>query len=87
MGLRESEQQDANEFYRLFVSMLEASVDRDISDRHVERNFIRDLLGGIYSHITECKNCRKKSPRNELFTQIELNIKACWFQPVFHPLA
>ncbi|KAI3661689.1 hypothetical protein MP638_002941 [Amoeboaphelidium occidentale] len=73
MGLNEGEQQDANEFYRLFVSLLERYLLRN--ETNSTRNFLADLFGGQYTHNTECLSCGYNSPKRQLFTQFELNIR------------
>jgi ubiquitin carboxyl-terminal hydrolase 48 len=76
MGLVETEQQDANEFYRLFIGLLENQIEDFRRGGHADVvNFVSDLLGGVYAHSTQCQNCHTKSTRPEVFSQFELHIK------------
>lgn len=76
IGLKESEQQDANEFYRLFTNLLERRVDMENTLKQNDSdNFIRKLFGGVYAHSTVCTFCGHKSTKREAFNQIEINFK------------
>ncbi|KAI3639981.1 hypothetical protein MIR68_001986 [Amoeboaphelidium protococcarum] len=74
LGLNMGEQQDANEFYRLFVSLLERYIDTQVMEGRIAQNFLRSRFGGQYAHSTVCSACGNISRRAEVFTQIELNI-------------
>lgn len=73
LDLEPSMQQDAQEFSKLFISLLEESLNQQ-SDPRVQ-NLIIDNFRGEYSYITRCSKCQKESISPSMFFELELNIK------------
>nr|XP_024214128.1 ubiquitin carboxyl-terminal hydrolase 48-like isoform X2 [Halyomorpha halys] len=73
LDLEPSMQQDAQEFSKLFISLLEESLNQQ-SDPKVQ-NLITDNFRGEYSYITRCSKCQKESISPSMFFELELNIK------------
>lgn len=72
LGLDPSTQQDAQEFSKLFVSLLEERF-KSQSDPRV-RNMITKNFQGQYSYLTRCSGCQKESVSPSTFYELELNI-------------
>ena len=63
---------DAQEFSKLFMSLLEDTLSQQYSP---ERNFIQQQFQGHYQYITQCNGCGSESRRPSLFYELDLNIK------------
>lgn len=73
LGLDTSTQQDAQEFSKLFISLLEDCLNNQ-SLPYV-RNLINNNFRGEYSYITKCCKCQSESVRPSFFYELELNVK------------
>lgn len=73
LGLDTSTQQDAQEFSKLFISLLEDCLSNQ-SLPYV-RNLINNNFRGEYSYITKCCKCQSESVRPSFFYELELNVK------------
>ena len=61
LGLNPSVQQDAQEFSKLFVSLLENSLAHQSSD--TIRTMIQKQFKGEYAYVTKCLACKRESIR------------------------
>uniref|UniRef100_A0A1B6KRW5 ubiquitinyl hydrolase 1 n=3 Tax=Graphocephala atropunctata TaxID=36148 RepID=A0A1B6KRW5_9HEMI len=66
-------QQDAQEFSKLFISLLENAL-RHQSLKNV-KNLITDNFRGEYTYVTRCCKCRTESVSPSMFYELELNVK------------
>lgn len=66
-------QQDAQEFYKLFVSHIEERFKAEASSPVA--SLVEDHFQGQYSYITTCKSCGTSSRRPNSFTELELSIE------------
>ncbi|RZF43793.1 hypothetical protein LSTR_LSTR006334 [Laodelphax striatellus] len=73
LGLDTSTQQDAQEFSKLFLNLLETKLESQ-SLLHV-KNLVSDNYKGEYSYVTRCSKCRTKSINPSQFFELELNVK------------
>ncbi|GFG35467.1 hypothetical protein Cfor_09123, partial [Coptotermes formosanus] len=72
LGLDTSTQQDAQEFSKLFISMLEERLSHQSSP--LVKNIINEQFCGKYSYVTKCQQCGTESAQPSLFYELELNI-------------
>lgn len=70
LGLQTDEQQDAQEFSKLFISLLQEALS---SQGH--RNIVEEQFGGTYVYETKCGFCQSVSERSSKFYELDLNIK------------
>ena len=70
LGLNPSVQQDAQEFSKLFVSLLENSLAHQSSD--TIRTMIQKQFKGEYAYVTKCLACKRESIRPSDFYEIDL---------------
>ncbi|KAG7447960.1 cysteine proteinase [Guyanagaster necrorhizus] len=73
LQLRTSEQQDAQEFSKLFMSHLDAEFKKQISPSL--RSLLTDQFQGNQVYGTVCDTCGYKSERSSDFLEIELSFK------------
>ncbi|XP_039291474.1 ubiquitin carboxyl-terminal hydrolase 48 [Nilaparvata lugens] len=73
LGLDTSTQQDAQEFSKLFLNLLETKLESQ-SLLHV-KNLVSDNYKGEYSYVTRCSKCKTKSINPSQFFELELNVK------------
>ncbi|GAA5896486.1 hypothetical protein JCM5296_000680 [Sporobolomyces johnsonii] len=84
LGLDQSEQQDAQEFSKLFLSLL----DREFKKHSLKRGgeggdsrvgkLIEEQFEGKMTYGTRCKTCRQPSERSSTFLELEINlVKDC----------
>lgn len=73
LGLDTAQQQDAQEFGKLFTSLLEETLSQQ-TDPGV-RDVVQNQFGGKYFYITECHSCGNKSKRLSRFYELDLNIQ------------
>jgi ubiquitin carboxyl-terminal hydrolase 48 len=73
LGLSKDEQQDAQEFCKLFLSLLESQLAAQPSC--LSRNAVQDLFGGRYSYVTTCSVCQTESTSPSEFLELDLNIQ------------
>ncbi|XP_023711223.1 ubiquitin carboxyl-terminal hydrolase 48 isoform X4 [Cryptotermes secundus] len=72
LGLDTTTQQDAQEFSKLFISMLEERLSHQSSP--LVKNIINEQFCGKYSYVTKCQQCGTESALPSLFYELELNI-------------
>ena len=70
LGLNPSVQQDAQEFSKLFVSLLENSLAHQ-SNINI-RTMIQKQFKGEYAYVTTCLTCKRESIRPSDFYEIDL---------------
>ncbi|KAG7092641.1 hypothetical protein E1B28_008981 [Marasmius oreades] len=73
LQLRTSEQQDAQEFSKLFMSHLDAEFKKQ-SDVRV-RSLVTDQFQGEQIYGTACSNCQYKSETTSNFLELEINFQ------------
>ncbi|VDI64157.1 ubiquitin carboxyl-terminal hydrolase 48 [Mytilus galloprovincialis] len=73
LGLDAGQQQDAQEFSNLFLTLLEDALSRQ-RDACV-RNVIQNQFRGEYAYVTTCNRCGTKSERPSTFYELDLSIK------------
>ena len=66
LGLQTDEQQDAQEFSKLFISLLDDAISSHIIDNQ---------FGGCYSYQTKCNVCGAISLNSSKFYELQLNVK------------
>ena len=59
LGLNPSVQQDAQEFSKLFISLLEDSLMHQSS--LMVKTMIQNQFRGEYAYVTKCSNCQRES--------------------------
>ncbi|XP_048741097.1 ubiquitin carboxyl-terminal hydrolase 48-like [Ostrea edulis] len=73
LGLDAALQQDAQEFSKLFLSLLEDCLSQQ-EDTAV-RNIIQDQLCGDYAYVTTCSGCNNSSQTHSKFYELDLHIQ------------
>ncbi|GAB1608056.1 hypothetical protein Ahia01_001089700 [Argonauta hians] len=73
LGLNTAQQQDAQEFSKLFLSLLEDTLMQ--SDNPNIKNVIEEQFSGEYSYVTRCSQCSSKSKTPSKFYELDLNIR------------
>ncbi|XP_077998127.1 ubiquitin carboxyl-terminal hydrolase 48-like [Glandiceps talaboti] len=73
LGLDAAQQQDAQEFSKLLMSLLEDMLQQQPND--VVRNIIQQQFCGQYAYVTKCNNCGGISQRSSTFYELDLNIQ------------
>ncbi|XP_061187615.1 ubiquitin carboxyl-terminal hydrolase 48-like [Saccostrea echinata] len=73
LGLDAALQQDAQEFSKLFLSLLEDCLSQQ-QDPTV-RNIIQDQLCGEYAYVTTCSGCHNSSQTHSKFYELDLHIQ------------
>ncbi|XP_033109821.1 ubiquitin carboxyl-terminal hydrolase 48-like isoform X2 [Anneissia japonica] len=73
LGLDTALQQDAQEFCKLLLSLLEDTLSRDPNP--LVQRIIQDQFCGQYAYTTRCNNCLTSSSRPSRFYELDLNIK------------
>ena len=71
LGLDAGQQQDAQEFSKLFLSVLE----QNLADAPSKRNVIKEQFCGSYAYVTRCNGCKSASERLSDFYELDLNIQ------------
>ncbi|KAK3916045.1 Ubiquitin carboxyl-terminal hydrolase 48 [Frankliniella fusca] len=73
LGLDVGQQQDAQEFSKLFISMLEDRLT------HQTKPIVHDMISknfrGEYLYVTKCSKCQQESRRPSTFYELDLNIQ------------
>ncbi|KAL4227011.1 CDC5 cell division cycle 5-like protein [Mactra antiquata] len=73
LGLDAGQQQDAQEFSKLFLSVLETNLlEGGSCNGH---NVIKEQFCGQYAYVTRCNNCNYASERMSEFYELDLNIQ------------
>lgn len=75
LGLDAGQQQDAQEFSNLFLSVLEQNLNEDVRSINGSSNVIKDQFCGKYAYVTRCSNCSNASERLSNFYELDLNIQ------------
>ncbi|KAG5354040.1 hypothetical protein C0989_009737 [Termitomyces sp. Mn162] len=73
LQLRTTEQQDAQEFSKLFMSHLDAEFKKQANPR--VKSLVTDQVIGKQIYGTLCNNCQYRSERVSDFLEIEINLK------------
>lgn len=73
LGLNTAQQQDAQEFSKLFLSLLEDTLMQ--CDNPKIKNVIEEQFSGEYTYITCCSQCGGKSKTPSKFYELDLNIR------------
>lgn len=73
LGLNATQQQDAQEFSKLFISLLEGKLS--YQSNPAVSNIVHEQYSGEYAYITKCCNCLNESTYPSLFYELDLNIK------------
>ncbi|XP_071403639.1 ubiquitin carboxyl-terminal hydrolase 48 isoform X3 [Centroberyx affinis] len=73
LGLDTGQQQDAQEFSKLFLSLLEDTLSKQKSPSL--QNVIQQQFCGQFSYVTVCNQCGRASPLPSRFYELELNIQ------------
>ncbi|XP_027135392.1 ubiquitin carboxyl-terminal hydrolase 48 [Larimichthys crocea] len=73
LGLDTGQQQDAQEFSKLFLSLLEDTLSKQKSTNL--QNVIQRQFCGQFSYVTVCNQCGRSSALPSRFYELELNIQ------------
>ncbi|KAM4625621.1 ubiquitin carboxyl-terminal hydrolase 48 isoform 2-T3 [Polymixia lowei] len=73
LGLDTGQQQDAQEFSKLFLSLLEDTLSKQKNPSL--QNVIQEQFCGQFSYVTVCNQCGRASPLPSRFYELELNIQ------------
>ncbi|XP_060707924.1 ubiquitin carboxyl-terminal hydrolase 48 isoform X1 [Hemiscyllium ocellatum] len=73
LGLDTGQQQDAQEFSKLFMSLLEDTLSKQ--NNPDVQNIIQQQFCGQYAYVTVCNQCRRESKLLSRFYELELNIQ------------
>ncbi|XP_040059098.2 ubiquitin carboxyl-terminal hydrolase 48 [Gasterosteus aculeatus] len=73
LGLDTGQQQDAQEFSKLFLSLLEDTLSKQ-KNPHLQ-NVIQRQFCGQFSYVTVCNECGRSSALPSRFYELELNIQ------------
>ncbi|XP_013885848.1 ubiquitin carboxyl-terminal hydrolase 48 isoform X1 [Austrofundulus limnaeus] len=73
LGLDTGQQQDAQEFSKLFLSLLEDTLSKQKNPNL--QNVIQQQFCGQFSYVTVCGQCGRSSARPSRFYELELNIQ------------
>lgn len=73
LGLSTSQQQDAQEFSRLFTSLIGDQLSYQVKDN--VRYIVQQQYSGEYSYVTRCLQCKRESSQTSEFYELDLNIK------------
>ena len=73
LGLDPQVQQDAQEFSKLFISLLESKLNNQIC-REV-REMIQSQFCGNYAYVTTCCACQRESKRPSSFYELDLTLQ------------
>lgn len=73
LGLDTGQQQDAQEFSKLFLSLLEDTMSKQKNPSL--QNVIQQQFCGQFSYVTVCNQCGRSSARPSRFYELELNIQ------------
>ncbi|PVD36729.1 hypothetical protein C0Q70_03716 [Pomacea canaliculata] len=72
LGLDTHEQQDAQEFSKLFLTVLEGALSSELLGPGT--NIIQEQFSGIYCYITRCQKCGSESSCQATFYELDINI-------------
>lgn len=70
LGLDPQVQQDAAEFSKLFISLLESSLSNQADDQ--VRSIVQNQFRGEYAYVTKCCKCKNESKTPSFFYELDL---------------
>ena len=73
LGLDPQVQQDAAEFSKLFISLLESSLSCQIVDE--VRSIVQNQFRGEYAYVTKCCKCQRESKTPSFFYELDLPLQ------------
>ena len=73
LGLDPQVQQDAAEFSKLFISLLESSLSCQIIDE--VRSIVQNQFRGEYAYVTKCCKCQRESKTPSFFYELDLPLQ------------
>ncbi|XP_076472507.1 ubiquitin carboxyl-terminal hydrolase 48-like [Babylonia areolata] len=73
LGLDTKEQQDAQEFSKLFLSKLGEALLR--GKACPTANIVQNQFAGVYCYVTKCNKCGSESSRESTFYELDINIQ------------
>jgi uncharacterized UBP type Zn finger protein len=73
LQLRAGEQQDAQEFSKLFMTHLQAEFQKQTQPEL--RSLITDQFEGRLAYVTTCHGCHNRTERQSEFLELELNLE------------
>ena len=73
LGINPGIQQDAQEFSKLFISLLEESLSHQRTDS--VRTMVESQFRGEYTYVTTCLNCNQQSARSSQFYELDLALE------------
>ncbi|KAJ8360631.1 hypothetical protein SKAU_G00171560 [Synaphobranchus kaupii] len=73
LGLDTGQQQDAQEFSKLFLSLLEDTLSKQKNPNL--HNVVQQQFCGQFAYVTVCNQCGRASPLPSRFYELELNIQ------------
>ena len=73
IGLDPQVQQDAAEFSKLFISLLESSLSCQIVDE--VQKIVQNQFRGEYAYVTKCCKCQRESKTPSFFYELDLPLQ------------
>ncbi len=73
LGLDPQVQQDAAEFSKLFISLLESNLSNQNSEE--VRTIVQSQFRGRYAYVTKCLKCKRQSKRPSDFYELDLALQ------------
>jgi hypothetical protein len=73
LGLDPDVQQDAQEFNKLFLMLLESSLSSQSNSK--VRNIVQSQFGGNYAYVTTCSKCKRESRSPSQFSELLLAVQ------------
>lgn len=73
LGLDPQVQQDAAEFSKLFMSLLESSLSNQKSSK--VRSIVQNQFRGQYAYVTRCCKCQNESETPSFFYELDLPLQ------------
>jgi ubiquitin carboxyl-terminal hydrolase 48 len=73
LGLDPQVQQDAAEFSKLFISLLESNLSNQECDE--VRSIVQNQFRGEYAYVTTCYKCQRESKRSSAFYELDLALQ------------
>ena len=82
LGLDPQVQQDAAEFSKLFMSLLESSLSNQTNDE--VRSIVQNQFRGEYAYVTKCCHCQRESKTPSFFYELDLPLQGTWSMSSLH---
>lgn len=73
LGLDPQVQQDAAEFSKLFISLLESSLSCQVEEE--VRQIVQNQFRGEYAYVTKCCHCQRESKTPSYFYELDLPLQ------------